>query len=126
MSQLAPITPSLGWHRFEHKNLEITVVDADGEPQTLTGIALSWKLLHHGTALITKTDQDGITLDTSDSVGAINDIAVIEIEETEYVYDEEDGTSEVPAGIYRHELWDTDSDVLLSYGDVHLLPGNAP
>jgi hypothetical protein len=121
MSQQSVITQAMGWHRFEHKSIEITVVDSAGDPQDLTGIALSWKLLRNGTALITKTTDAGITITGDD-----DNVATIDIDETEYVYDAEDGTSEVVAGVYRHELWDIDSDVLLSYGDAHLLPGTAP
>ena len=121
MSLLSPITAAMGWHRYEHKSIEISIVDAAGDPQTLSGLNLSWKLLRNGTALITKTTDDDITIDGDD-----NEIAVIEIEETEYEYDAEAGTSEIVAGVYRHELWDIDSDILLSYGDAHLLPGTPP
>jgi hypothetical protein len=123
MSVRVNIEQSEGWHRFENHTLTLTVVDLAGVAVDLAeATGISWRLLRHDTALITKDLEDGLELAESED----DNVVTVEIEATDYVYDAETGTSEVVAGVYRYELWDTEADTLLLYGDAHILPGSEP
>lgn len=113
MSVESPILRTHGWHRFETKNLRVTVVDDEGSAVDLDGLSLQWLLLRQAgdaeaRAYINKTST--ITVEGDD-----DNIAVIPIDDSEY--------DTVPAGVYYHELWDRGNDVMLCYGDAHLLHG---
>jgi hypothetical protein len=117
MSTRADITQSAGWYRFEDKTITITVTDANGDPVTLTGLGLLWRVMREaGSDLVylTKTGGAGISI-----TGADNNEANMSIDPlTDY--------ADLEAGIWRHELWDTDNNLLLSYGDVWLLAASVP
>lgn len=117
MSVRSDITQAAGWTCFEDKTLLITVTDANGDPVTLTGVGLLWRVLRDAaspTVYLEKTDGAGIAV-----TGASNNIATITIDATSDYADLE-------GGIYRHELWDLDNNLLLSYGDCFILPAGDP
>lgn len=117
MSVRSDITAEAGWWRFEEKTLLITVTDDAGDPVNLTGVGLLWRVVRDAgsaTVYLEKTDADGITV-----TGGSNNIATISIDpDTDY--------EDLPAGIHRHELWDTDNHLLLAYGDCFVLPAAEP
>lgn len=119
MSIRADITPDYGWHRFETKNIEITVVDDAGDAVNLSSLTLEWLLTKQagdGAPYLDKgTGGSGITVS-----GASNNVAVIAVASTQY----ESATRPLVPGIYHHELWDRTNNNLLSFGMVHLLAGS--
>lgn len=108
------ITQELGWHRFEHKYLDITVTDAAGDPVDLSAVDLRWLLLHHDVLLEKTSDVDG----GIDVTGVDNNLARIEVEADDY--------DSIPAGVFRHELWDMTNELLLSFGTAWLNDGAEP
>lgn len=122
MAAESPITKDDQWHRFEHKSLTVPVLDAAGAPVVLTSIDLAWKLLNRpgGTVLLTKLStggSPGITVTTPTNV------ARIEILQADYSPVD---LPAIQAGPYYHELWDSENDLMLCYGDAHLLEGTLP
>lgn len=117
MSVRSDITASSGWYAHEDKTLLITVTDAAGDPVVLTGVSLLWRVIRDAgspTVYLEKTDGAGITV-----TGAGNNIATISIvASTDY--------ADLVGGIYRHELWDQDNNLLLSHGDCWVLPASVP
>ena len=112
MSVESPITQSMGWRRFETKQIRITVVDDADAAVDLDGLSLQWLLLRQAgdaesRAYLNKTS---ITVEGDD-----DNIAVITVDDSEY--------DDVPAGFYYYEMWDRTNDVMLAYGDAVLLPG---
>lgn len=108
MSVRSNITQAAGWFLHEAKILQITVLDAAGDPVDLSSTSLLWRLMHGNTELINKTSGAGIAVS-----GAGNNIVSITI-------DQDADYDGLEAGIYRHELWDASNDALLSYGDAWL------
>lgn len=115
MSAESNITFDSRWHRNEAKTIQITVYGDDGvTPENVSGVTLQWRLLKHGAALLTKASGGaGITVS-----GASNNIANIAIAVADY-------TASIPAGSYRHELWDRTNDRLLTFGTALLQEGSA-
>lgn len=117
MSTRADITQTAAWFRYEDKVLLVTVTDDAGDPVVLTGMGLLWRVLRDAaspTVHLEKTGADGITV-----TGGDLNIASIEIDSsTDY--------ADLESGIFRHELWDTDNNLLLTYGDCWVLPASAP
>lgn len=116
MSIRSDITVSSGWYKHEAKTLRITVTDSAGDPVVLTGVGLLWRVLRDGgsaTVYLEKTDAVGISV-----IGAGNNVAAITIDANDY--------DDLEAGVHRHELWDTDNNLLLSYGDCFVLPASSP
>lgn len=115
MSVESPITSAYGWHRYETRNIDITVTDSAGTNVDLDGLSLQWLLLRQAgdaesRAYLNKTSVSGITV-----TGVSDQVARIAIDDSEY--------DDLPAGYMYHELWDRDNDVLLAYGDAVLLAG---
>jgi hypothetical protein len=99
-----------GWHRWERQALRVSATPGEGA-------TLRWVLLAHGRPLMEVLDAGidaGPTGYVDVNVGGDDDAA------TALAY------ANVPAGLYRYELWDTASATLLTYGDVLLLPGVEP
>lgn len=116
MSVRSDITASAGWTRYEDKTLLITIRDANDDPVTLTGLGLLWRVVRDAgspTVYLEKTDGAGISV-----TGADNNVASISIDaSTDY--------ADLEAGVHRHELIDTDNNLLLSFGDCWVLPAGA-
>jgi hypothetical protein len=116
----ANITAEYDWHIYSRKDVRVRVFDEAGSPVDLSGIDLIWRVARdaNGSAIyLTKgTEEEAITVeaDESDPPGT-SSVAVIRVEPDEY-----DGFP--GPGYYWHELRDLTSQLLLSVGDVVLLP----
>jgi hypothetical protein len=118
MSREAAITAEMGWHRYEHKFLDIAILDDADAPVDMDTTDLRWLLL---------TETGGVTiLEKLKSLGEItivndanDNIARIEIETP-------DDYDDLEAGWYYHELWDITNNLLLCYGDAFLGEGAEP
>lgn len=117
MSVRSDLTQAAGWFAHEDKVITITVVDAAGDPVDLRNLGLLWRVIREqgsDTVYLSKTDIDGISI-----TGTDNNEANMEIEAaTDY--------EDLGAGIWRHELIDTDNNLLLSYGDCWVLGMSVP
>jgi hypothetical protein len=107
-----------GWHRFERQTLRIPATPANDA-------VLRWVLLAGAVVLMEVEDADIAVPDEQDQdappegfvdipVGGTDDAATL------LAY------ANVPAGLYRYELWDVENATLLTFGDVLLLPGAEP
>jgi hypothetical protein len=116
----ANITAEYDWHIYSRKDVRIRVFDDEDAPVNLSGVDLIWRVARDasGSAIyLTKgTEESAITVeaDESDPPGT-SSVAVIRVEPEDY-----DGFP--GPGYYRHELRDLTSQLLLSVGDVVLLP----
>lgn len=115
MSRESNITFDDGWHRYEAKTFAITVYDEDGTtPLNVSGVTLQWRLLKHGTALVTKASSgSGITVG-----GASNNVVSVAFQVADY-------SAAIVPGSYRFELWDRSNDRLLSFGTALLQAGSS-
>lgn len=112
MSIEANITPRSELHRWEAKFIDVEVFEDDGvTPKDISAVDLAWRLIHHGIILEKTTVGGGITV-----IGVNNNIAHIALEAPDDYVD-------IVAGVYRHELWDTDNNLQLVHGSLWLLIG---
>lgn len=106
-----------GWYRFEAKEWVFTVTDAAGDPVDLSTTGLLWRVVRDAgspTIYLEKTDTGGIAVD-----GDGNNVVTITIDpDTDYATLED--------GIFRHELWDSDTPTLLVWGDCWILSASEP
>ena len=111
MSKRADFTASDGIFRGEDKSLAMYIVNESGDPQTMTGWALSWTLRRAASAsatVLTKTTGAGsITIGNGDGT---DDRAIVTILDTD--------TEALSAGTYEHALRRTDAgyEQVLAYG----------
>jgi hypothetical protein len=117
MSIESPILRSYGWHRYEDKTIAITVLDSAGAAVNLSAVALRWVLLKSqgGTVLLQKVKPGTITVSGASS----NVVNIPVVAPTDYA-------APLVAGVYAHELWDEDNDLLLAFGDAWLNEGVVP
>jgi hypothetical protein len=128
MANRVNLTAEHEWHRYEHKYWDIPIVDSAGAAVDLTGVNLRLVLLREqgSTAeLREKTTADAITVTgDEDDTARIEWGSDVDVDNAAE-YDGDDSTSAaLPAGSYFYELWDTDSNLLLAYGDAELLEGS--
>lgn len=60
-------------HQAENKTLRVPIVDADGDPQTLTGATVRWEVFRGTTSILTKTSSDGSNPITLYNAAGTND-----------------------------------------------------
>lgn len=114
MSKEQNITEADNFFRGEDKQLVFDVVDANGDPQTMTGWALGFNVYRFDAqiaAILTYTTASEIAIGNGDGT---DDRATVTIPDT--------ATDPLIAGVYRYELLRTDagSEQVLAYGDLVL------
>lgn len=109
------------WHSGEHKQIDIRVLDDDGNPVDLTNIPLSWRVARSLEGdfpyIIKATDGAGISvLPAEDDEYEVQSIARCDVVQTDYL------TIPSRRRLLRHELRDDNNGLVLSYGKVVLKP----
>lgn len=112
MSVDAPIADTENWFIGEDRSLDFTVLDGDDVAVNITNYALEWVLREtpgSGTAAITKTTSDGITI-TDGPAGECR-VAIADAD-----------TIDLSPGRYFHTLRRTDDglETVLSFGQAVL------
>lgn len=116
-----PITAADEWHFGERKSIDIRVTDEAGDPVDLTTIEMSWRV-----ARTTESARPYIEKNTTlgeiepvaadDDVGGVKSIARCQVERDDY------DLFPRKSGLWRHELVDDDTGLVLSYGPARILP----
>jgi hypothetical protein len=112
MSVEAKIQGSDNWFIGEDRTLRFAVVDSDGVAQDISGWSLEWVLRRSpagGTANITKTDGDGISI--TDGAGGILQVTI-----------SDQDTIDLGPASYFHTLRrdDDGNEIVLSFGQAIL------
>ncbi len=110
MSREQPITRAADWHRYEAQVLTIAV-DTDATMATLRWVLLD----RQGGAVLLEKTGDGMDPPV---VGGETSVAITIDADTDY--------TDLEAGVYFHELWDSENADLLAWGDAVLLDGTEP
>jgi hypothetical protein len=118
MAKYSPITRADNWYQGERKRFSWPITDEAGDPVSLVGKELQWRLhRHQGSAFVFITIEPE---DFEEPEGEGNNVAVWVVADTTY----QDGadTLVIPAGYHYHELWNLTDNTLLSRGGALLQP----